>query len=467
MSLVIDSREVKKGDTFICIIGNELDGHDFIDDAINNGASVIFHSKPLKNKREGVNYIQVPDTVEAMNFACKIYFEDITKKMTVFGVTGTNGKTTVTNIIQQIFDEVKPCGYIGTIATRFRDFVIEGGLTTPNAVTLHNSLYSMKKKGAEAVALEASSQGIAMGRVDAVDFDYAIFTNLTHDHLDYHKTMEEYFAAKRKMFEELADTSAAVLNADSPTLDALRTCTSAKVITYGIENEADYRAENVKCFGSGSSFDLVYSEGVVHFETNLLGEYNVYNLLAAIAAMHDAGAPMELIRRKAADISQIAGRAEKINEGQDFDVFVDYAHTPDGYEKFFGFIKSYLEPDKRLIAVISAPGNRDESKRKELGEVTDKYADEIFLTQYDRRESDPEEIADMIMEGISDKTNVHRVMDRKNAIEKAIREAKQGDCVAVLGKGDEPYMYIGKKKVPWEGDNNIARRVLKSLMEEK
>lgn len=467
MSLVIDSREVKKGDTFICIIGNELDGHDFIDDAINNGASVIFHSKPVEHKHEGVNYIQVPDTVEAMNFACKIYFEDITKKMTVFGVTGTNGKTTVTNIIQQIFDEVKPCGYIGTIATKFRDFVIEGGLTTPNAVTLHNSLYLMKKKGAEAVALEASSQGLAMGRVDAVDFDYAIFTNLTHDHLDYHKSMEEYFAAKRKMFEELADTSAAVLNADSPTMDALKACTKARIITYGIENDADYKAEDVKCSGNGSSFRLMSPEGEFFVETNLLGEYNVYNLLAAIAAMHDAGAPMELIIKKAADIRQIAGRAEKIREGQDFDVFVDYAHTPDGYEKFFGFIKSYLQPGKRLIAVISAPGNRDTSKRKELGEVSDRYADKIFLTQYDRRESNPEDIADMMMEGISNEAKVSRVMDRKEAIEEAICEARQGDCVAILGKGDEPYMYIGKKKVPWEGDNNIARRVLLSLMEEK
>ena len=467
MSLKIDSRLVEKGDAFFCIIGNELDGHDYVDDAVKKGASVIIHSEPVEHEVEGVKYIQVEDTVKALNDACEIYFNDVTSEMKIFGVTGTNGKTTITNIIQQIYSEVSPCGYIGTIATRFRDYELEGGLTTPGPITLHESLSRMKKRGAEAVALEVSSQGLCMGRVDAVKFDYAIFTNLTHDHLDDHKSMEQYFEAKKTLFRGLSEDAKAVINNDSFTADGLRECTKAGIITYGIKNDADYRAENVRCTSKKSYFDLHIGEKVYPVETNLLGEYNVYNLLGAIAALHDAGTPIEVILEKSKHISQVAGRAEPIDEGQDFDVVVDYAHTPDGYEKFLGFLRKTVEPPARLIVVFGCAGKRDQTKRSEMGEIADKYADRIFLTEQDTRNSDVNQIVSMILEGIKEREKVSFNPIRKDAIREAIESARAGDCIAILGKGDESYMYGKDGKLPYEGDNNVARSCLKELMGRK
>lgn len=462
MGLCIDSRKVKEGDAFFCIIGNETDGHLFIDKAVEAGAKAVIHSRdiPDEEKHSGVKYYKVENTVDALNEACRIYYDNISERMTVFGVTGTNGKSTVTEIIKQIYDRVAPCGYIGTIATEFRDFQLEGGLTTPDAVSLHQSLKRMYDMGARAVALEVSSQGLSMGRADAVDFDCAVFTNLTHDHLDYHKTMEEYFEAKKRLFRSLRPDAFAVLNADSDTLEPLRECTKGEWVTYGVENRADYRGINVKCGANGTQFDLLWKGNTYHITTNLAAMYNVYNLLAAIAALHHSGVPMDVIIRESAGLNQIPGRAERIDQGQPFTVIVDYAHTPDGYEKILGYVHDFLASRGRVITMFGASGKRDESKRKDLGAVADKYSDVIILTEENNRDSDPKTITDQIRPGISEDTEVRFLPKRRDAIEEALREAEPGDCVALLGKGDEPYLYIGAGKVKWPGDNNVAREIL-------
>lgn len=465
MGLCIDSRKVKEGDAFFCIIGNETDGHLYIDSAVKNGAKAVIHSReiPEEKKHPGVKYYKVDDTVTALNEACRVYFDDVSSKLTVFGVTGTNGKSTITKIIKQIYGRVQPCGYIGTIATEFKDYQLEGGLTTPDAVSLHESLKKMYDMGAKAVALEVSSQGLSMGRADAVDFDCAIFTNLTHDHLDYHKTMDEYFEAKKKLFRGLRPDAFAVLNADSDTLEPLKACTKAECITYGIENEADYRAVNVRCHAHGSEFELIHDGKTYPFTTNLVAEYNVYNLLAVIAALHHYGVSMDLLMEESGHINQVPGRAELIDEGQPFTVIVDYAHTPDGYEKILGYVHGFLAGNGRLISMFGASGKRDESKRRDLGAVADKYSDIIILTEENNRDSDPKTITDQIRPGISPDTPVRFIPKRADAIEAALREARPGDCVALLGKGDEPYLYIGAGKVKWPGDNNVAREALRKM----
>ncbi|MFR7990425.1 MAG: UDP-N-acetylmuramoyl-L-alanyl-D-glutamate--2,6-diaminopimelate ligase [Anaerovoracaceae bacterium] len=466
MGLCIDSRKIKEGDVFFCLKGVETDGHKYAEAAAKNGARIIVHEEDIENKIEGVEYIQVKDTLKALNEACDIYFDHVSKKLKMFGVTGTNGKSTTASIIRQIYDTVEPCGMVGTISISFGGENREPDLTTPDAVRLHQELYNMYENGAKAAAIEVSSHGLAMGRVDAIDFDFAIFTNLTYDHLDYHKTMENYFEAKKKLFIQLKPEAVAILNRDDFTYDELKKCTRARRVSYGIHAEdADYRAVDIHFGARHTSFTLRCPEGEFSFETNLAAEYNVYNLLAAVAALHQAGVPMERIQQEAGRIRQVPGRMERIEEGQPFTVIVDYAHTPDGFEKIFQYARKVTPKEGKLISVFGAAGKRDKQKRKVLGELAEKYCDCIFLTEQDTRNEKAADIAGQISEGIRKKDFTY-VEDRYMAIEKAIRHAGSSDCIVILGKGDEPYQYREDGRQPWMGDNNAAREIIRQIMYE-
>ncbi len=466
MGLCIDSRKIKKGDVFFCLKGVETDGHKYAAAAARAGAKMIVHQEELEEKIEGVEYVKVDDTLKALNEACDIYFDHVSKKLKMFGVTGTNGKSTTASIIRQIYNTVEPCGMVGTISISFGGENREPDLTTPDAVRLHQELYQMYENGAKAAAIEVSSHGLAMGRVDAIDFDYAIFTNLTYDHLDYHKTMENYFEAKKKLFIQLKPEAAAILNKDDFTYEELKACTRARCVSYGIHAaDADYRAEDVRLFARHTEFTLHCPQGEYPFRTNLAAEYNIYNLLGAVAALHLAGVPMDVIRREAEHIQQVPGRMERIEEGQPFTIIVDYAHTPDGFEKIFQYARSIMPEHGRLISVFGAAGKRDKHKRSVLGELADKYCDCIFLTEQDTRNEKASDIASQISEGIKQKEPVY-VEARYMAIEAAIRHAEDGDCIVILGKGDEPYQYREDGRQPWMGDNNAAREIVRRVMYE-
>lgn len=466
--LSFDTRTIKKGDMYFCLPGLSSDGHDYIDQAIEKGAIAIVHSKPVVPSAAGVVYIRVDDTLDAMNQAARIFYNRPSDDLRMYGVTGTNGKSTVTNIIRHLSQPQTPCGYIGTIAISYGDKTLVPDLTTPDAITLQRLLRDMVDAGMKACAMEVSSHGLAQKRVKGIDFDVAVFTNFTYDHLDFHGTMERYFEAKSLLFSRrVKSEGVSILNADDPKCADLAALSAARVKTYGINSPADYRAINVVLTSTSTSFDLVYGSKTYPVVSNLVGDFNVANLLAAIAAVHESSDPQSLeeILTKTANIPQIAGRMEQIKEGQNFNVIVDFAHTPDGLEKMFQFGRSITKPGGSLIAVFGSAGKRDKPKRKVFGELADQFCSMVYLTEDDPRDEDPKKIADQIREGMKNVPNVF-VSDRYEAIRQAIEAANEGDTVLILGKGDEPFMYYENGRGPWVGDNNAARECLKRLQGE-
>lgn len=462
-SLSFDSRTITKGSLYFCLPGLMHDGHEFIDAAIDKGAIAIVHTKDIENPRAGAIYIKVADAAAAMNQAARIFYNRPSDSLMMFGVTGTNGKSTITNIIRHLAMPEIPTGYIGTIAITYGHVNLMPDLTTPDAIFLQKTLRDMVDAGMKACSMEVSSHGLAQKRVDGIDYDVAVFSNFTYDHLDFHGTMENYFEAKSKLFKErLKDDGVAVLNADDPKFEELKSLSKGRVVAYGVKNPADYRAINVEMTKDRIVFDLVTGpDEIHHVETNLAGEFNLYNLLAAIAAVNESrcGIPLDKLLEKVKCIPQVAGRMEQIREGQPFNVIVDFAHTPDGLEKMMQFGRSITRPGGSLILVTGSAGKRDIAKRRVFGELAEKYCNSVFLTEDDPRDEDPREIAAEIRSGM-DKVPAVYVPSRYEAIRQAIEAANEGDTVLILGKGDELFMYMKDGREPWMGDNNAAKECI-------
>ena len=331
--LAIDSRKVKPGDMYFCLEGMVNDGHAFAADAVKAGAVCIVHAKDLDEMPEGAVYVKVGDVNKVLNEVASRFYGNPSHALTMFGVTGTNGKSTVTNIIQSLYSHRAPCGYIGTISISFGDVRREPDLTTPVPNMIHSTLAEMVDAGMKACAMEVSSHGLELRRVESVDFDAAVFTNLTHDHLDFHGTMERYFAAKLKLFTSLKKDALAVINVDDPYGRKIIDACTVRTVTYGVERDADYRADDIHLGVEETSFTLIHEGKEYPVKTNLVALFNVYNLLAAIAVLAESVMPLEEILPYTGHIHQVAGRIERICEGQPFNVIVDFAHTPDGMEK--------------------------------------------------------------------------------------------------------------------------------------
>lgn len=463
--LTFDSRKVKPGDMYFCLPGLTYDGHDFIDQALDKGAIAIVHSQDVPEKRPGAIYIKVEDVTDAMNQASRIFYNRPSDKMIMIGVTGTNGKSTITNIIRHFEQPQHPCGYIGTIEIAYGNTRLAPDLTTPDALFLQKTLRDMSDANMEVCSMEVSSHGLAQRRVDGIRYDAAVFSNLTYDHLDFHDTMENYFEAKCRLFKDLVKPEGVcILNADDGKFEELKEVCNARVVSYGIDNDADYRAVNVKMNENKTVFDLRYKDQKITVESNLTGKFNLSNLLAAIAAVHETTPDLNLmtIVSKAKTIPQIAGRLEQIRMGQPFHVIVDFAHTPDGMEKMFQFGKMITPPGHSLIAVFGSAGKRDKAKRKVFGELADKYCTSVILTEDDPRDEDVREIAQEIKSGIS-RIPAVIVPERYEAIRQAIESAGPQDTVLLLGKGDEPFMYHEEGRVPWMGDNNAAKECIQRI----
>lgn len=465
--LALDSRKVKPGYMFFCLKGLEADGHDFAHKAVELGAKVIVHSQEIK-KDSGVIYIKSENVLDDLNRVCNCFYGYPSEKLIMFGVTGTNGKSTTSSIISSIFSNYKPCGYMGTIAVKYGDKKRIPTLTTPEQIEVHETLKEMLEDGMEAAAMEVSSHGLSMGRVDSVDFDCGIFTNLSYDHLDYHKTMENYFNAKKILFKNLKKDGVAVLNADDKaSYPKLRESCNCKVVTYGMDDsneEIDYLAKDVELMSTGTNFTLVNKGISYKVKTNLVATYNIYNLLAAIGGMKEMGMDLETMIPLLKNIPQVEGRMEIINTEGEFDIIVDYAHTPDGFQKIFDFAKNITKDRGKIISIFGCAGKRDKTKRKVLGEIAGKFSDLVIVTEEDPRDESPKDIGDMIISGI-DETNGHYVYieNREEAILEGIRAAKKDDLVLILGKGDESYMYYDDGRHPWIGDNKAAEKALKFL----
>ena len=458
-NLMADSRKKRPDSIFFCVKGMMFDGHKFVDQAIENGARVIVYSEPLDHMRDDVTYIKVKDVLKAYNYVADAFYGHPSRKLKMYGVTGTNGKSSIACIIRDISNEFIPTGYIGTISIEYGNIKLPPLLTTPDIDDLHGILGEMVENGIQACALEASSIGIEQGRVDAIDFDTAIFTNLTHDHLDYHGTMANYLHAKKKLFDHLKEDAVAITNVDDPYGMSVLEDTKARVVTYGIEKDADYKVVNYQLSKDHTLLTLRHEGKEYEIETNLVAKFNIYNVVAAIAALCEQGMDIVDMLPYLKNLKQIEGRMQRVSDGQPFNILVDFAHTPDGIEKVCQYASAITPKNKRIIAITGSAGKRDSIKRPIFGQILDQYCDMIILTEDDPRDENPQEIAEEIASGIKHKNYIFD-MDRYDAIRQAVEIADPNDTIIILGKGDERFIYREFGREPYEGDDAIAHEVL-------
>lgn len=463
MQLKIDSRKVENGDIFFCLKGSQVDGHDYAMAAAENGAAVIVYERDIPFKEDGGTiYIKVDDTLKALNQAADSLNGFPSKKLTMFGVTGTNGKSSISYMISNIYSKyVAPCGYMGTIGGKYNT-----GLTTADIIDMHSTLADMVKDGAKAASIEVSSHGLVQGRVDAVDFDYAIYTNLTPEHLDYFHDMDTYCKAKALFFQMLKPEAVAVINVDDKYSDEMISGCTGKVITYGIqaEKEPDYLAANIVYSFDGMEFDILHQGNTYHVTTNMHVTYNLYNLLAVAATLHQAGLNMEDVISEFVHAPSIPGRMDIIDKGQDFKVIVDYAHTDDSYQQLLSYVRNDIPGVNRIITVFGAPGKRDKENRRRYANWVGKFCDYTVLTEEDYRDESPADIAKDIASNFPEGYQYDFVEDRYEAIKTAIEYATKGDVVLILGKGAENYLDKTKGKEFWMGDDEAAKEILKAYM---
>ena len=453
--LAYDNRAAKPGTLFFCVPGFTRDGHDFAQDAIDRGAVALVVQRPLNL---GVPEIEVADVRRAMAPAAARFFADPTKDLQTVGVTGTNGKTTTAFLVRSLLEAAgRQTGLLGTVKS-----VIGGNehpvvRTTPEAIDLQRTFREMLDSGDQACALEVSSHALELHRADAIHFAAAIFTNLTQDHLDFHPTMEDYFGAKRKLFAP-GRAQHAVVNVDDPYGRRIAIDLPG-AITFALESDdATYRATNVETGLTGSRFTVHSPDGPTKLTSPLRGRFNVYNVLGAFATARALGVANETATQAIRIAGQVPGRFEPVDEGQDFAVLVDYAHTPDSLENVLNAARELAEG--RLHVVFGCGGDRDRGKRPLMGEIARRLADRVIVTSDNPRSEDPEAIIEAILEGSGH--DVEHNVDRRAAIEGAIAGAEGGDVVVIAGKGHEQGQeFADGRKIPFD-DVTVAQEVLRS-----
>ncbi|CAM3571577.1 UDP-N-acetylmuramoyl-L-alanyl-D-glutamate--2, 6-diaminopimelate ligase [Erysipelothrix urinaevulpis] len=462
-SIMLDSREKQANSIFFCLEGLSHDAHGFVQQAIENGAVAIVHRHDDIYRDDAVVYHQVNDVMSTLHDVSNRFYDYPSQKLTMIGITGTNGKSTVMKTVRNILLRFGVnAGYIGTISVEYGDKVLAPSLTTPDIVELNAYLKDMVDSGVSDVCLEVSSQGLALRRVEGIEFDSASFTNLSHDHLDYHKTMEDYFAAKEILFDSLKKDAPFYINQDDPYGKRLLNKHAQRSVTYGLQGDADYRAKDIELYSDKTEFILVHKGIEYPVVTNFVAMFNVYNCLNVIAILHGQGYALESIIAQLVDIEHVDGRLTRIEEGQDFDVYVDFGHAPDSMEKVYQFVRSTLPKEGRLITVFGAAGARDHLKRPIMGKVSSQNCDWVILTEHDNRNEKVIDITQDIISGMPE-DNYEFVPIRIDAITKALSMAKSGDAVVLIGKGEEKFIYREFGKEEWMGDDEAARKVLRRM----
>ena len=458
-----DSRKVSKGDLFIALHGQKKDGHEFIGSAIKDGAKVIVSEMDFDAPKDVIR-ILVKDTHAASTVIGANFYRNPSKKLRITGVTGTNGKTTITYIIENIFKEAAiPTGVIGTINYRIRGRKFPAANTTPGPLQLQDLFNGMLKRGVKDVVMEVSSHSLDQGRTDGVLFDVGIFTNITKEHLDYHRTIKKYFSAKAKLFDNLKRGGIAVLNNDDHMVSGLRKRVKNRVLTYGLTHKSDIMACGIELSIDRTSFTIKTPKGSFAVTTRLIGRHNISNILASVAAAMAFKIPFGIIKKGVESFKAVPGRLETVNEGQPFKVFVDYAHTEDALHNVLSFLREIV-PHRNIITVFGCGGSRDSAKRPLMGNVACKFSNNVVLTSDNPRFEDPRSIISQIESGIrSEFSNYDIVEDRRDAINKALSMASKGDVVVIAGKGHEKYQIIKDRKIPFD-DRNVAKSILKKML---
>ncbi len=470
--LAYDSRNVEPGDLFFCVSGLRADGHLFAEHALAAGAAALVVERALGL---GAPEVLAPSVRAAMAPLAARFFGEPSRELNVVGVTGTNGKTTTTYLARALLEACPPplggpTGLLGTVKSVIAGEELPVVRTTPEAIDLQRELRAMLDGGDRACAMEVSSHALALGRSDAIEFAAAVFTNLTQDHLDFHPTMEDYFVAKRRLFVPASGRAprVSVVNVSDPYGRRLaRELDGA--ITFGVETDADYSAHDLRCDFERCRFRLSTPAGEHELELPMPGHFNVLNALAALAAVHALGGPLQTLLAALARGIRVPGRFEPVEEGQGFAVLVDYAHTPDSLENVLRAARE-LAGDGRVICVFGAGGDRDRGKRPLMGRIAAELADLALITSDNPRSEDPQAIVEEIAAGLpagiapgSAHAAVRRIVDRREAIAAAIGEAARGDVLVIAGKGHEQGQeFADGRKIPFD-DVAVARAALREL----
>jgi UDP-N-acetylmuramoyl-L-alanyl-D-glutamate--2,6-diaminopimelate ligase len=453
-ALAYDNRRVQPGTVFFCVRGFTRDGHDFAADAVARGAAALVVDHPLGL---GVPEVVVDDVRAAMAPAAARLHGDPTATLRTIGVTGTNGKTTTAYLVRALLEAAgHPTGMLGTVTSVVGGQEREVARTTPEAIDLQATFAAMRAAGDTHCVMEVSSHALALGRADAIHWAGAIFTNLTQDHLDFHPTMEDYFAAKRLLFE--AGPEVAVINVDDRYGARLAAAFGATTTVAIDAPDADLRATDVRSDMSGSTFRA----GGLDLRSPLPGRFNVLNVLGAVAAVRALGVDDATIVAALPEAGRVPGRFEPVDEGQDFAVLVDYAHTPDSLENVLRAARPLTE--RRLLCVFGCGGDRDRGKRPLMGEIAARLADQTIVTSDNPRSESPEAIVAEILAGIADRDGTEAIVDRHDAIERAVSLAGAGDVVVIAGKGHEQGQeFEGGRKIPFD-DVTVAREALRARL---
>lgn len=435
-SVTDNTKKVRKDCIFVCVKGGSFDGHDAAAEMLEKGAAVIVAERDLGL---GDKQIITDNSRKFYGELCAAWFDHPEKKLKIIGVTGTNGKTTISNVIKNIFmkNGIKT-GLIGTICNEIGDETVHTDNTTPMAFDYMCLLDKMVKAGCKYAVMEVSSFGLVQHRIGPTHFDMGIFTNLTQDHLDYHKTMENYYQAKRMMFDEC---DYALINTDDEYGRRIFSEISCKKERYGISSEADYYADAIKIKSDGTSFWYCYNGKSQLVNMKMTGMFNVSNVTAAISVCLKAGLPIEDILNAVSEYNGVKGRCEIIPTGRDFTVICDYAHTPDAVENILKSVREYTEG--RLICLFGCGGNRDAKKRPLMAKAAAKFADRLIITSDNPRDEIPEAIIDDILAGLKDsEIPFDVVVDRTKAIHHSLKIAEKGDIIVLAGKGHEDYQVL-------------------------
>lgn len=461
-ALAIDSRKVKKNSMFICIDGMTVDGHRFINNAALAGASAILCEKEVENLPVGITVLKCGNSRRALADMAINFYGNPTEKFELIGVTGTNGKTSSTYFMENVLKvDKRKSGVIGTVEIRVGGEKLDyefAASTTPETIELNELFNIMLEKKVDDVVMEVSSHALELEKVRGLSFDIGIFTNLTQDHLDLHKSMENYLKAKAKLFDMC---KVGVINADDEYGKRLIKSVPCKVITFGIDSACDFKAENIEYKMDRVLFDVSYKDGRESFELHIPGRFSVYNALGVIAASYTRGMTMEQIKAGISSIKGVPGRIQNVENDKGFNVIVDYAHTPDGVENIIKAVREFTEG--KVITVFGCGGDRDKKKRPIMGEISAKLSDYTIITSDNPRSEEAEDILKDIEVGVKPITDKYEMItDRREAIFKAVKMAKKGDSVIIAGKGHENYEIFKDKTIHFD-DTEVAIEALEDL----
>jgi len=474
LGLSCDSREEQKDGLFVALAGTKFNGDDFIKDAIAKGAKIIVCRHPersegsqsqdssaygLRMTMDNVCVLEVEDPKHFLHCIGQRFFGSPSDKIKTVGITGTNGKTTITYLIESIIHSVsKRCGVIGTVNYRIGEKVLPSKNTTPGFLDNQRYLAQLVGLGIDYCVMEASSHALDQGRLEGINFSAGIFTNLTQDHLDYHKNMESYFKAKALLFMGLSTDAVSIINLDDVYAPRLLPLIKSKILTYAIDYPADVRAQNITYHLGGSQFDIVYPEGQIKINTRFIGKHNVYNILAAFAWGLSQGFGPKLICRGIENLTHVPGRLEPVANDKGIFIFIDYAHTEDGLVNVLKALRA-VNPNK-IILVFGCGGDRDRTKRPKMARAAGSLADFTFVTSDNPRSEDPQAIINEIITGFT-QSNYEICVDRKEAIDRALKMAQSGQIVLIAGKGHEDYQIFKDRTIVFN-EREVVKECLRS-----